>query len=173
MLLYHFTTRRYLDSILADGLNQGGVELSATETINGVWLTTSREPVGIGRLSGGIPSAAQKIKMAQIGMISWDMLNAPLEWPDKREVRITVKLARADRRLVRWDNWSRKHTDPRFRAGLIATDGDGHKGWHVYFGVIPPESFAAVEHMPITQKLPTCSLGPSKKSSKCRLNHMK
>lgn len=152
MLLYHFTARRYLDLIMAQGLTKGSVELSASEAIHGIWFTTSPVPVGIGCQSGGIPTLEQKQAMARLGMIPWAMINADLVWPDKREVRITVKLNSNDRRLVRWDRWSRKHAAPEVRTGLIAADGSGYKGWHVFFGTVAPEGFTAVDLLPVDDR---------------------
>lgn len=54
MILYHYTYREALSSILKQGLNRGEVPLSqhAADCLNAVWFTTDGTPNGHGLTDG-------------------------------------------------------------------------------------------------------------------------
>lgn len=147
MQLYHFTCKEYLPSIMETGLNRGSVEVTVEQVINGVWLTTSAKPKGIGTMNGGIMPDNQKADAVRLGMIRLDQINDEIRFPDKTAVRITVDVPGSDPALVRWWRWSKSNTDPILRDNLIKSDGHGFKKWYVYFGTLAPEAFIAVDDL--------------------------
>lgn len=53
MIFYHFTSRKSVPSILAEGLNRGEAPLSDTRVVQAVNLTTDPAPNGHGLDGGG------------------------------------------------------------------------------------------------------------------------
>ena len=148
MLLYHFTSRANLPSILEHGLNQGEVPLSETRVMNAVNLTTDREPSGHGLDHGGkvVTEEESALFATKHG---WN-IPAGTVFTNKLEARITVKVHSSDRNLKRWQPWARKHCEPGFADQLAAAAGQGGRKartWWLYFGTIPPANFLAVEDM--------------------------
>ena len=142
MIFYHYTAREYLDSILREGLTKGDVPLLNTATyqaegVNAVWLTTSRDPSGHGLGDGARPLTREECRM----------LGVPLgaRFPDKRAVRITVKMPKD--RLKHWPSYARKRIDPRLYNTLSDIGGGERvaKTWYISFQPIPPEMFSTVE----------------------------
>ena len=147
MLLYHFTSRDNLPSILAEGLNRGEAPLSDHRVVNAVNLTTDPDPRGHGLDGGG--KVVSEEESARAALMGWD-IPAGTIYANKLEVRITVKLPSSDRNLKRWQSWARKHCEPGYAERLAAAAGSGGKKaktWWLYFGTVPPTSFAAVEMM--------------------------
>lgn len=67
---------------------------------------------------------------------------------DKRAVRITIKLPSADPALKAWWRWSRSHCEPGYAERLEKAAGCGGrkaKTWYLYFGIIPPAAFTAID----------------------------
>lgn len=141
MIFYHYTAREYLDAILREGLTKGDVPMSSAagylaEGVNAVWFTTSREPSGHG-LGEARPLTEQESRLAGI---------APgARWPDKRAVRITVKMPKD--KLKHWPSYARKRLEPRFYDRLSMAGGGEKKArtWYLSFSPIPPNMFAAVD----------------------------
>jgi hypothetical protein len=65
--------------------------------------------------------------------------------PDKAEARITVTELPKSHWLRRWSRWARDYVEPEIYQELARRDGAKHLDWYLYWGVIPPECFAAVE----------------------------
>jgi hypothetical protein len=79
--------------------------------------------------------------------------DTPIRWSSRApEVRITLDLQPNSRRLVRWEDWLRKHEPKLFDAlnsGRIEMpSGNSWKCWYCYFGDIPPSKFQAIEYYP-------------------------
>lgn len=136
MNLFHYTTHEYWPSIERLGLDRGEVPLSATELMNGVWLTSDPSPAGHGLTDGEIITP----EMARQMNIDYEQ---GMRFPNKREVRIEVRIPRNDRRLVSWSKWAPKHLAPSWQDVLEKTGGGRAKAkmWFIYWGVIPPDWF--------------------------------
>jgi hypothetical protein len=141
MILYHFTCRQYLPSILEHGLYRGEVPLSATEVLNAVNLTTASTPHGHGlSTESRLLTDEERRHFEQADGVP---VPAGARFEEKTAVRIKVKIASADRALVRWSTFARKRMAPEWRAAL--EDGRRPDTWWLYFGTIPPEEFMAVD----------------------------
>ena len=148
MLLYHFTSADSLPQIRAGGLSRGTVPVSPTRGLNAVWLTTDGGPGGHGLEAGG-------------AMMSDDQRRQALEWSGvlppagtrlakPATARITGDLVPNDRNLHVWLSWARQHLAPDWLARLHPVAGGNlrqAKTWRLYFGLIPAESFVAVERL--------------------------
>lgn len=139
MILYHYTAREYLPAILAEGLTKGEVPLTQTNLRNAVWLTSDRAASGHGLTDGRDLTLAEKEAMGV-------PLTSPARFPDKRAIRITVRVPQGDRQLVRWRNWAGGRVEPKWQATLEAIAGGPAKAktWFLYMGVIPPTWFTEV-----------------------------
>jgi hypothetical protein len=65
------------------------------------------------------------------------------------EARITVVIPSTDRRLVRWENWMRKHCHPaivRVADETAKKIGIDWRAWYVYFGAVPLSRFRVVDY---------------------------
>jgi hypothetical protein len=140
MLLYHFTAREYLADIRHDGLCRGEVPLSPRECLNAVWLTTDRDPSGHGLSDGEELSYKEKVIMGVDPGVRF-------YFPDKRAIRITLKIKSTDRRLVHWPAWGKKRLARGWYERLADTGDRKDRSWYLYWGVIPPESFLNVEYL--------------------------
>jgi hypothetical protein len=138
MLLYHFTAADYLDDIKEQGLTKGVVPLSSTDWLNAVWLTTDCNPVGHGLTDGREATCQEKILQGLDPAV-------PARFPDHRAVRITVRIPSSDRKLRHWPAWGKKRLRPDWYRTLSRTGGGKEKTWWLYWGVIPPERFDAIE----------------------------
>lgn len=141
MILYHYTAREYLDAILREGLTKGDVPLSNTATyqaegVNAVWFTTSDNAAGHGL--GEARFATEE---------ECRLLGVPIgaRFPDKRAVRITVKIPKD--KLKHWPSYARKRIEPRLYKTLADIGGGERvaKTWYISTQPIPPEMFAAIE----------------------------
>ncbi|TGU87714.1 hypothetical protein EN794_050490 [Mesorhizobium sp. M00.F.Ca.ET.151.01.1.1] len=145
MILYHYTCREYLASILATGLWRGEVCTDSWQKPDGeaVWLTTDSDPAKHG-LGSGEP-ITEDFRRA-IYEKSGIELSAGSVFADKRAVRITVDIPPSDTRLFRWIRWAKRNVHPVIRDGLISSGGGMAKArtWYVYFGVIMPDQFLDV-----------------------------
>lgn len=120
-ILYHFTALAHLKSIQRDGLTRGGVWTSPNDGLNGVWLTARNTSSGNG-----------------------NPVETVAGWWGKGDVRITVTIPRSDSCLFRWSRWGRKHCTPEWFDTL--NDAGSHwRDWYIYFNLIPPEQFKAVD----------------------------
>jgi len=149
MLLYHFTSREHLRGILASGLGRGIVHVARDRRLNGVWLTTDGGPSGHGLEAGGaFMSDAERVEARE-----WSGTLPPsgARFPKQADLRITVQLDPRDHNLHEWLPWARRNIDPEWLATLHPVIGGNlkkAKGWRLYFGIIPPEAFVAVEEVP-------------------------
>ncbi len=146
MLLYHFTSRENLSQIATTGLSRGMVPVSPTEARNGVWLTTDPGPGGHGLENGGKIMTELDRQQA----LDWTgVLPLPgTRFPKQGPVRITVDLPTSDRNLHEWLPWARQNLSPEWLAVLHSVALGNlikAKTWRIYFGVIPPESFLAID----------------------------
>jgi hypothetical protein len=115
MRLHHYTTFEYLPSILTDGLDTGEVCVTHDRHINGVWLTNSLSPHGL-----GLTNREDASKLA---------------------CRIDVDIDRSDPKLRHYKRWARKvGLDPGFMKFLRNAAGAGADDytWYIYFGTIEP-----------------------------------
>ena len=147
MILYHYTTHRYLAAIMEQGLTRGEVPISDKEWLNGVNLTTSPEPSGHGLQDGWeVITEAVAAKYAAKGI----NVRVGTAFPDKREVRIKVKIPSSDRNLQQWLPWARKHVPHDYIERLINSshaNPRAARSWFIYWGVVPPSAFLAVDHL--------------------------
>lgn len=141
MLLYHFTAEEFLESILANGLNRGELPLSATEVENAVNLTSDPNPEGHGL------SEARPLNNAEIAFFrrTGQYLPEGAMFPNKRAVRITVKMPRSA--VKQWLPWARKKLSRSWLNTMIDAGGGPRKAktWWFSRNPIPPEHFVAVE----------------------------
>lgn len=148
MILYHYTSVNFLDSIRSEGLTRGEVPLSANRVINGVWLTTDSNPEGHG-LSDGEEISKNDIAILKArGLLAGSVPeNVPLRYADKRSARITVKISSNDRDLKHWPIWGRKRLSPKWYEALADAGGGSQKvrTWYVCFRTILPDEFIAVD----------------------------
>ena len=66
---------------------------------------------------------------------------------EKRAVRITVMIPSGDRRLRQWPSWGRNRLARDWYETMDRAGGGKSKTWWLYFGVIPPGRFKAVEFL--------------------------
>ena len=116
MILYHYTCRAHLPSIMKSGLWLGEVPITrrAEDCLNAVWLTNDRDPSGHG-LSD-----------------------------DKRAIRITVQIPSTDRRLVHWPGWGKKRLTPEWYAILDEVGIGKSRTWYLFWAYIPPAEFVEI-----------------------------
>ena len=132
MLLYHFTAREWIASIMAEGLTKGQVPVTPTSSLNAVWLTDDKNASGHGLTDGYVLSPEQCVRM---GVPS----NQGFRFPNKRAIRITVVIPRGDRALVSWTSWGRKRLTADWYATLDSVGGNKSRSWFLYWEIIPPE----------------------------------
>ncbi|MGA1852636.1 hypothetical protein VH570_17525 [Sphingobium sp. HT1-2] len=146
MLLYHYTSASRIASIYESGLNKGEVPLTQNTALNGVWLTTDSSPSGHGLGEARLFTEAERLSVFQrTGM----MPPQDQHWDNKREVRITIKLPSNNPNLSRWSKWGRKNLERNWYDALSVAGGGEQKAktWWVYWGVITPDMFVAVDHL--------------------------
>lgn len=146
MLLYHFTSHRHLPRIMEEGLTKGEAPLSDTEWLNAVNLTTDSRPEGHG-LDGAFHVWTAEESAAAFLRAGVRITPGAVS-VNKRAVRITLKLPSKDRNLKDWLPWARKRLAPAYLKRLVAAAGGGMrkaKTWKLYFGIIPPSAFVAVD----------------------------
>jgi hypothetical protein len=145
MLLYHFTAKNRLNSILESGLWKGDIPITPLGAgLNAVWLTT--DPIGDEHGLGALREISPAERLA---MLQWkgEQPAEGVQWSDKREVRITLKISSSDPRLKNWMPWARKRLDSEWFGDLVRTGGGKRKAetWRIYFGIIPPSEFVRVD----------------------------
>src|SRR3546814_19363330 len=64
-----------------------------------------------------------------------------LMFPNKKAIRIKVKLPSSDRRLFHWPAWSRKRMSRQWLDALHKAGGPRWSTWYLYFGVVPHSDF--------------------------------
>jgi hypothetical protein len=148
MILYHFTCREYMDSIFRDGLNRGDVPIQLVGPLsetNAVWLTTQQQPNGCGLSNAAhvLTEAERQAYQKMLGVLPPE----GTRFPDKSTVRIKVMIPSTDRRLKRWLTFGRKHCEPGLYEAFVRADGQAHKSWWIYFGIISPDQFQAVDYL--------------------------
>jgi hypothetical protein len=123
MLLYHFTCREHLESIMREVLNRGDVPLRLRapygET-SAVWLTDIPHPDGCGLGEARVLTEADRRGYFETFGV---MPPENKRIPDKKAVRITVLISSKDRRLKRWQSYGRKHCEPAFMIRWCALTG--------------------------------------------------
>jgi hypothetical protein len=148
MILYHFTCIEFMKRIMQEGLCRGDVrtkQIGPLYETNAVWLTTDPQPKGHGL---GLPGALTEEDRLRHFKVFGTMPPAESRYPDKRAVRITVYIPKADPRLRRWTKWARKHCEPGIYENLVRADGSGHKTWWLYFGTIAQNEFRRIDMDP-------------------------
>lgn len=146
MLLYHFTERQLLPRIHETGLSRGAVPVAPGRWLNAVWLTTDGGPGGHGLESGGAFMTEAQRQQAY----EWTGTLPPrgARLPKAAEARIAVEVPAGDRNLHEWLPWARRHLSPEWLAQLHPVGGGNltqARTWRLYFGVIDPSQFVAVE----------------------------
>jgi len=147
MILYHFTAIEYLESIEANGINRGEVALSPTEVINGAWFTTNSEPQGHGLTDGAIVDAESLRILNPNKIIPDDMRKV---FPDKRCIRIKVKIPSTDRDLVHWPRWGKRRLTTEWFNALNAAGGAERwqaDSWYICFRTVKPSEFLEVKQL--------------------------
>jgi hypothetical protein len=139
MILYHYTGAMFIDAIKAEGLTRGELAWSATEVTNAVWLTTDLDPSG-----HGLGEAGHTLTLEEKRALGIDP-SIELEVPNKRAVRITVKIPSTDPKLRYWPKWARGRIKPDWYATLDEVGGGKAHTWWIYLGRIPPERFLTIE----------------------------
>jgi hypothetical protein len=127
MILYHFTLRERLPSIIAEGLNRGEVPLSPTLVDTAVNLTSAGDPLGTGI------DRNEPIKFPS-GLV--------LPTLPKITARIAVRIPSTDHRLKRWSSYARKRLDPAWRDALER--GNRPETWWLYFGTVRADQFTEI-----------------------------
>lgn len=148
MLLYHFTSRASLRSILREGLSQGAVHITPSCRLNAVWLTADPGPEGHGLEGGGAFMSDAERREAY----EWSGTMPPpgSRFGKSADVRIAVDLAAGDRNLHDWLPWARRQLPPEWLAQLHPVAGGNlrkAKTWRLYFGTIAPAAFVAVDQV--------------------------
>jgi hypothetical protein len=149
MLLYHFTAIELLDSILENGLNRGDVAITPRGVgINAVWLTSDLKPAGHGLTQERKLTDAERELLFQI---HGTRPSAGAKLPNKRAIRITVKLRSNDPSLKKWLKWAAKRIDKSW-LNVLNRNPDGDikrhpRTWYLCFRTIEPHEFVAVEHL--------------------------
>ncbi len=145
MLLYHFTSRHSLPSILEAGLLYGRVPLSSDRALNAVWLTSDPGPDGHGLEQGGRVMTDDERMQAK----EWSAVLPPPGTRHAKEasVRITVQLSETDRNLHQWLPWARRNLPPDFLATIHPAGASLRqaKTWRLYSAAILPGDFVAVD----------------------------
>ncbi len=145
MKLYHYTHEEALPSILAEGLTKGDVPLSPTKGANAVWFTTSQFPTGHG-VSGEGKSHCVTPETAKLFGVP---VGTTVHWADKQKIRIRVELETSKTPgLWKWLDFAKAvKIDRAWLKQLHAGAGDDPKPhtWWLWFAVMPPEYFQAVE----------------------------
>ncbi len=123
MTLYHFTSKQHLRYIKKMGLSRGDVPLNPyTIGEHAVWLTTDLQ--------------SKRQKWAEHGVF------------DKTECRIKVDIPVSDSRLIKWSVYAKqKNVSDKWYRALDVTGGGGSDNWYLFFGVIKPELFKAVQEL--------------------------
>jgi hypothetical protein len=141
MIFYHFTGHRFLPSIREKGL-QGLMVLDYGKLDRGVIsLTTSDRPEGLGiNMEDEPPTAEQR---EQQFLITGKRPPDDLIYWDKSAVRIRLKIASTDHRLIPWSKYMRR-VEPVRLANMHR--GENPSTWWMYRGVIPAERFDAIHY---------------------------
>jgi hypothetical protein len=168
MLHYHFTSRIHLGEIMRGGLSRGGVHVARDRLLNAVWLTTDPGDQGHGLEWGGAFMSELERREAQ----EWSGTELPhgARFPKNADVRISVDVEEGDANLHEWLPWARRRIEPDWLAFLhpVALGNlNKAKSWRLYFGVIPPQSFVAVEELapsPTVVPLRTGTAAPNQRA---------
>lgn len=143
-LLYHFTAREYLPAIMREGLRLGDVPTRSITNAgeNAVWLTVDPHPN-----EHGLGSPRELTDDDRQFVHQWSGVLPPkgARWADKSAVRITIGEVPEPSDLVRWCHWGRQHVASDIYDRLTRAGGAKHRSWFLYWGIIPPDCFAAVE----------------------------
>lgn len=140
-MLYHFTKKSRVPSILTQGINRGDVAISVRGKIEAPWLT--EDPVYANQHWMTHSYRIQGITHVEGVEVS------PLHC-DKAEARLTVRIpTSARRKLHHWLTWAPRRVNRHWLAGLI--EADGGEEWArfhwFYRGVVRPKWITAVDLM--------------------------
>ena len=109
---------------------------------NAVWFTTEPQPEGHGLGEAGtFTEEMRRVHFEKFGILPPE----GSRFANKKAVRITVVIPSSDRRLVRWLTWGHKHCEPGFYDALAK--GNHHKTWWLYFGIVAPDQFRAIDYL--------------------------
>ncbi|WP_380784850.1 hypothetical protein [Sphingomonas sp. R86521] len=149
MILYHFTSREAVESIMAERLNRGEAPINDHRVEKAVNLTTDKSPKGHGLDLGGHVVIEEESKAYSANRFD---IPAGTVFVEKRAVRITLKLPSSNPRLTTWRSWSRKHCKDGYAERLekaAETCRSKAKTWWLYFGTIPPSAFLNIEFLDV------------------------
>jgi hypothetical protein len=136
MLLYHYTGHVFLPSIQEQGLSRGTVLISLRDRMNAVWLTS--DPTAADHGLALDPEICDELSRKAGGKA---------RMTNKLAVRISVKIPANDQRLVYWPKWAKKRVHPVFYDVLAKTGGNMENTWWLYWGIIPPSWFVAIDEL--------------------------
>lgn len=136
MKLYHFTCLDYLESILATGISRGEVPITPTHVENSPWLTRDPDPGGQ-CWDHGVRRHLTEDERRMMSRLNGVEVPAGKVWPNKREIRLTVRIPRRDRNLVHWPKYARKRLHPDLYAAL--GERSIQDKWFIYRGAIPKD----------------------------------
>jgi len=125
MTIYHFCTGSMKDSILREGLTQGGFPIFSEEgcevLLRYQWLTTEQDP--------------QKQSWATQNMINYS----------RTEYRLTISIPDSyHKKLIRAVDFVKGMPE---KAQEIVTKWAGSEKWYVYHGIIPPKWIVGCHRM--------------------------
>jgi len=132
LTLFHFTCHWHLDAIRREGILRGDVPITPNSGFNAPSFTTNPDPAD--QDWAGYPG--ERIPLPADEPI--------LFFPDKRAIRITVRIPENHPRLFRWVQLVRKYEiDPVWEKAL---NPNGHgRDWYFFLGSIPPVKFDKIE----------------------------
>jgi hypothetical protein len=128
MILYHFTSPRYLRSIARHGLTVGDVPTDIERGLGriGVWLTSAETAFGHGLETSTI---------------------------NKSECRLSIEVRADSPMLVKWSEWAPLNVAAATirRLHAVAT---GHENWYIFFGIIQPTAISSCVKMSTRETIP-------------------
>src|SRR3546814_1886518 len=107
-----------------------GVQTCALPISNAVWFTSDGSPQGHGLSDEKILSPEEVQVMRRMHGVDYP---DDLMFPNKKAIRIKVKLPSSDRRLFHWPAWSRKRMSRQWLDALHKAGGPRWRTWYIYF----------------------------------------
>jgi hypothetical protein len=134
MLLYHYTGHVFLPFIQENGLSRGRVLINLRDRMNAVWLT--HDPTAADHGLAPDPEICDELSRKR---------GRQVQMTNKLAVRISVEIPLNDQKLVYWPKWAKSRLHPAFYDAMAKTGGNMDKTWWLYWGVIPPAWFIAID----------------------------